>query len=158
MKNDGISLIEVIVVCAIIMTVLGIAGLETKSMASNSSLRTAADDYKWEVQQRRAQAAQENRLYRITVNVTPSNTVVVEQCSNIGTPCAGWATVLTKTLTSSDRTIFIANALYGAGTVTTIQPRGTVTSGSITLQNGRGSTAVISTNLLGRTVATYTFN
>ncbi|GER92316.1 hypothetical protein A45J_0031 [hot springs metagenome] len=152
--QKGYSLVEALVVIAIIAIVAAIAIPNLQRYAANSRLKNAARDIMGDIFLCRERAISENVQYRIQFNIT-NNSYTIEQPAG--------TVIQTKSPSSfADDIRLIQNiptACYaGASTtfnVTTVdfQTRGTMnpTTGTILLTNNRGSTATITYNITGRT-------
>ncbi len=153
--DRGFTLTELLIILCLI-TVIGLIALPSfQRMAINGNLRTAARDLASDFFNLRQRAMAENRMYRIPLNVAGNN-YTLQQCNNTGSACGGYATTLTKNLTS-----VAADIAFDVGGTTVadffIQPRGVATTGRIVLRNGRGSTATINVNATGRANVQFNF-
>jgi type II secretion system protein H len=153
--DRGFTLTELLIVLSLI-TIVGLMAVPSfQRMAVNGNLRTAARDLASDFFHLRQRAMAENRMYRIPLDIAGNN-YTLQQCNNTGSVCAGYATTLTKNLTSVAADI----TFDGGGTNEVdflIQPRGMATAGIIVLRNGRGSTATINVNATGRANVQFNF-
>ncbi len=151
--DRGFTLTELLIILCLI-TVIGLIALPSfQRMAINGNLRTAARDLASDFFHLRQRAMAENRMYQIHLDVAGNN-YTLQQCNNTGSACGGYATTLTKNLTS------VAADIAFDGTTAAdffIQPRGVATAGIIVLGNGRGSTATINVNATGRANVQFNF-
>lgn len=146
--DRGFTLIELVIVL-ILLTTIGLIALPSyQRMAINGNLKSAARDLASDFFNLRQLSMAENRMCRIPLDIA-SNNYTLQQCNNTGSACGGYATTLTKNLTS-----VAADICFDAGGTTEvdflIQPRGLATPGIIVLRNSRGSTATINVNATGR--------
>jgi Tfp pilus assembly protein FimT len=154
--DRGFTLTELLIILCLITVVGLIAVPSFKRMAINGNLKSAARDLASDFFNLKQRAMAENRMYRIPLNVAGNN-YTLQQCNNTGSGCGGgYATTLTKNLTS-----VAADITFDAGGTTVadffIQPRGAATTGIIVLRNSRGSTATINVNATGRANVQFNF-
>jgi type IV fimbrial biogenesis protein FimT len=153
--QKGYSLVEALVVIAIIAIVAAIAIPQLQSYATNSRLKSAARDIMGDFFICKERAVSENRQYRISFNVGANN-YTIDQCNATGSSCAAYTVIQTKTPTTFGNDIRITSAAFGANAAISFQVRGTSESGNVVLTNSRNSTATIKTNITGR--ASVQFN
>lgn len=150
--RKGFSLIELMIVIALMGTIAAIGSFAWNKYTMNANLRAATRDIASDFFVTREKAASENRNYRITLNPALNN-YTIQQGTAAGGP---YAVVNTKALTSYSSDIVLQNANFGLGGNTAgFQPRGIVAAGTVTLGNGRGSTATITVNITGRTYVQF---
>ncbi|MFZ5998804.1 MAG: pilus assembly FimT family protein [Nitrospirota bacterium] len=155
-RQDGFSLVEVLITIAIITIVLTIAIPSFQGYAINRNLKAAARSIESDIFELKERAIAENRQYRMTFTVG-TGTYTIDQCTVTGSSCPAWQAPVgiqqNKTLALFDNSISITNAAFAGGVPTVIfQTRGTVNGagGSVTITNSRGSSAVIAVNITGR--------
>ncbi|NTW06903.1 MAG: prepilin-type N-terminal cleavage/methylation domain-containing protein [Syntrophaceae bacterium] len=156
--NKGFSLVELIIVIAIIGIVLAIASPSFYKYRQNTNLKEATRELAGDITLYRQTAIAQNVRYRIVFNqLTNSYTIQIESPANSGT----YVDVLTKSPASVSSSVIImggANfpSFTGGVAYITIQPRGTMSAGTVWLQHtGRLSTSTITTNLMGKVNVTY---
>jgi prepilin-type N-terminal cleavage/methylation domain-containing protein len=151
--NGGFSLIEMLVVCALLGIMAAVATPSFITYQQNSNLKEAARDLASDINYWRQRAVAEQVRYRIIFNqATNSYTIQIESPANTGNYINLPANA-TKTPNSISSSIIISNVNLPNQWIT-FQPRGTLdASGSVTLQhNIRLSTANINTYFTGRVV------
>ncbi len=133
----GFSLIELLIVVAIFGIVAGMASLTWQRIVANGALRTAARDLAADIALYRQKAVGEGVEYVVTFNVGDNNYTInpgniVKSPASFGSGCAIAATTF-------------------SGDVVTIQARGLLSNGTLTMANTRGSTATMTVDAAGRT-------
>ena len=146
-RRSGFSLIELIVVIALI----GVVGMFSvpafQRYAVNANLKAAAREIMADINNTKQRAIEENvNVYRITFS-TGANNYVLSRTDT--------GTLWTKSPTTIGSDVRITAVTFSGGVIS-FQRRGTSTPGSLTLTNSRGSTAVITVNFTGRTYAQFT--
>ena len=152
-NQHGFSLIEMMMVIAIVTILSAIAIPIFGGFLANRDLKSAARDIAGDIYEYRQRAIAENRVYQITFNV--NGNYVIRQCNDTSSPCSG-TDIATKSPSAFRNGISISGVTIGGPLQ--IQPRGTVSpaGGSVTLQNSRLSTATVTINLTGRTYVDWT--
>jgi prepilin-type N-terminal cleavage/methylation domain-containing protein len=168
---QGFSIIEMIVVVAILGIVCAIAIPSFQRYAVNGNLRSAARDIVSDFNALKGRAMAENREYRLTIS---GNQYSIQACADgIGPdgiwgtaddvattpPCAVWMSPPAGVITPKNPSSFSADIVLSPNSSYVFQTRGTVIAtpaGSIGLANSRGSTANITVNAAGRTSAQFT--
>ena len=146
--RKGFTLVELMIVVALIGIIAAIATPAFQRYAINANLRSAARDITSDFLRLKERAISENVEYMIIFNVA-GNSYTIQQGTAAGAP---YVDLMTKSPASFGSDInFTANTTFGAGA--TFRTRGTVTNGTIGLINSRGSTATIKVNITGRTYA-----
>jgi prepilin-type N-terminal cleavage/methylation domain-containing protein len=160
----GFSLIEMLIVLAIIAILLMIAPSMFSAFRQRTNLREAAGALAEDMKLAKQRAVAENVNHSITFDANninyiinyPDNPPICQQTPQpFGCPCPyggtdqGGVCQITKSLSSFGNGIMI-NSQNFAGNTVTFQPRGTCSAGTITLQNNLNSTIAITTNLMGR--------
>jgi prepilin-type N-terminal cleavage/methylation domain-containing protein len=157
MNTKGLTLLELIVVLIIVLTASVIALPAFQMYSINSNLRSATRELASDFASLKGRALAENRMCQITLNV-PQNSYTLEQCTNEGSPCGGWnafqAEQPVKNLSTYGSDIVFDAAQTSTSTYI-LQTRGTVSEGTIVMQNSRRSTATININPTGRTIVSF---
>jgi prepilin-type N-terminal cleavage/methylation domain-containing protein len=151
-KTKGFSLIELMIVIAVIGIMAGIASLSWQRYVNNANLRTAA----------RGLATDINLMKARAISKTDTNyTMVFDRVANTYT--LNGTAVEIKLLTPPDQpsaSTFIFSLPSGGPTETLIfQARGTLipAGGTIELRNNIGSRAIITYNFTGKTHVTFIY-
>jgi prepilin-type N-terminal cleavage/methylation domain-containing protein len=145
----GFSLIELIIVIALISIVSAIAVPMWQRYTANTDLRAAAREVMADLANAKQQAVEENLdVYRLTFNVAGNSYTL----SRTDTGVTSW----TKSVASLGKGVLIGNVNFGGGSAASFQKRGTASMGNLTLRNGLGSTATITVNITGKSHVDYT--
>jgi len=140
----GFTLVEVLIVIAIMGIVATIASSNWSKYTSNTNLRAAARDVASDFFVTREKAVSESVNYRITFDVAANNYVITKLSDG---------TTQTKTPASFGREIALQTVNFGGNV--DFQTRGTVSNGNLVLVNDRGSKATITVNITGRTYVKF---
>lgn len=144
----GFSLIELIIVIALISIVSAFAVPAWQKYTANTNLKTAAREMMADLSNAKQRAVEENLKYSITFNVAGNNYAL--------SPTDTGVTLWTKELASFGNGIVIESVNF-SGSVVSFQTRGTVSMmGNLTLLNSLGSTAKIIVNITGRSRVEFT--
>lgn len=147
-NKKGFTLIELVITMVLLAIVATISFPIFQRFAINNNLKTAARDIASDIGLFKERAIAENRMFRITLN-TGGNSYTLQQCNGVGSPCGGWTSIQVKNLMG-----YAADINFDPGATTEtdyfFQPRGMVTTGTIVLTNGRGSTGTLTINVTGR--------
>lgn len=147
---SGVTLIEMMIVIAILAIVAGIAYPSFQRLAMNNYLKTATRDLASDIAGLKERALAGYRIHRLRIDVN-NNNYIMEECTNTGSVCNAWNQIGQKNLASVSSDLF-----FTAGTNTTtlrFEPRGTLNPadiGTIILQNRLNSTGRIILNITGR--------
>jgi type II secretion system protein H len=143
-KAKGFTLVELIIVLALLAIVAAIASPSFQRMAINAGLRSAAKDIMSDFANLKARAVAENTPFQITFDMA-NNNYTFPGLANPKSPRAFG-------------NISITGVNFGGGSTINFQTRGTAAAGTVTLkENGRNSTATITVNITGRTWVAYTW-
>jgi prepilin-type N-terminal cleavage/methylation domain-containing protein len=147
----GFSLVEVLIVIAILGVVSGMAVLAWQRIVDNNNLRTAARDVAADMALYRQKAMGKNDNYKISFDIANNSYSITHL------PKAGGAAdpAVNKLLSVFGSGVKLQSLTFTANDID-IQSRGLVDAGSITLVNGRGSQAVITVGFAGRTNLQFT--
>jgi type IV fimbrial biogenesis protein FimT len=140
-RKRGVTLVELLVGLGIITIISTIAVPFFQSYAINANLKSAAREIESDFFDLSQRALTENATYAI-VFAPDQNNYTIQQ---------GGSSIQVKTPTTFGEDIRILSAPFGGGTTIAFQTRGTATAGSVNLANSRGSTAIITVNIAGRT-------
>ena len=146
--REGFSLIEMVIVIAILGIVATFAVPAFQNYVRNRNLKTAAQEIASEFFVTRERSLSENNTYQIVFD-SGTNQYSVQQPpgTNITTK------KIAASASAQDGIVIdtsIANAL-----IFTFQPRGTISSGTINLKNSINSRAAITVNFPSRTYVVY---
>jgi len=144
-NRRGFSLIELIIVIAVLGIVATIAAYAFQGYVNNTNLRTAARDMASDIANTKQKAVSEGLTYRITIS-TGGNSYTITRVNADGTT----TDMGTKIPTAFGANLTINSTNY-TGNIITFQPRGTTSAGNVVLGNSRGSSATITSNTTGRT-------
>ncbi len=146
--STGFSLIELMIVIALISIVSAVAVPTWQKYTANTNLKTAAREVMADLSNAKQRAVEENLdVYRLTFNVAGNYYALTRTDTGV--------TLWTKSLASFGNGIVIDSVNF-SGSVVSLQKRGTVSNGHLILRNGLGSTATITVNITGRTYVEYT--
>jgi prepilin-type N-terminal cleavage/methylation domain-containing protein len=157
-KNNGFTLIEMIIVIAILGIVLAIGAPYFTAYRNSANLKEAARDIASDIQLYKQRAASENVRYRITFNAaaTPNNyTIARESVLNLN----DFAVIGTKQVAFGNPSITMvaAPSFFPGGTAyIDLYPRGTSGNGIVELKHASiSSTYKITTSTMGRVHVDY---
>jgi prepilin-type N-terminal cleavage/methylation domain-containing protein len=146
LNKKGYSLIEMLIVIALIGVLLSIAIPSWMRYRQNADLRTAARGIAGDFFNMKQRAVGEAVNYRITFDQENNR----YQMINTST-----ADTTTRNLSEFGPGIIITHVAFGDDAID-FYTRGTAEAGHIDLQNGIGSTATITVNITGRTYVSFT--
>jgi prepilin-type N-terminal cleavage/methylation domain-containing protein len=149
-SKGGFTLVELMLALFFFAIVTAIAIPSFRGYIDNTKLKAAARQIMSDITDVQLRAKSESAQYRITLNVDPANTYALER---VTAP----AQTQTKTLTEHGSDIRITATTFTSSQVN-FQARGILSEDNktITLRNGRNSTALITTNLAGRPHVQFT--
>jgi type II secretion system protein H len=150
MLRKGFTLIELMIVIAIIGILSAVALFGWRGYQDNVNLRTAARDVVTDISACKQRAVSEGVLYCMQfTDGSPNYSINTSSC---GAPTQTQA----KNLTSFGSGLTISNTNFNSDQVSFL-PRGTLTStGTIVLTNSKNSTATITINITGRAYVSFT--
>jgi prepilin-type N-terminal cleavage/methylation domain-containing protein len=151
-SQKGFSLIELIVVIAIIGIIAMFAVPAWNHYSVNSNSKTAARDIASDIYTAKERAVADNVMYLIEFAVG-SNQYTINKGTYSGGP---WEVTQTKSPSAIGSDVKLTDAAFGAmGSKIFFQTRGTAGSGQVSIANRYGSTATITVNGTGRTYVRY---
>ncbi|MCX5837335.1 MAG: type II secretion system protein [Deltaproteobacteria bacterium] len=146
--STGFSLIELMIVIALISIMLAVAVPTWQKYRANTDLKTAAREVMADLSNARQQAVAENLdVYRLTFNVTGNDYALTRTDTGV----ALW----TKSVALLGSGVVIDSVNFGGSDIS-LNKRGTVSNGNLVLRNSLGSRAKITVNITGRTYVEYT--
>ena len=149
MSNKGFTLIELMIVIAIIGILSSVSMYGWLGYQNNVNLKTAAREVMADIASCRQLAVSGNCDYLIQfTDGSPNYTITAPTC--IPPPPAK-----TKRLTSFGSGLTTTTTTFGTAPVSFIS-RGTSSFGTINLKNSKNSTATITINITGRTYVSFT--
>ena len=158
----GFTLIEAMIVIAIVAIMSAIAIPYYGGFIDNRDLKSAARDIAGDIFEMKERAIAEDRYYQITFNQGASS-YTMHQCAVGDTqlPCITGTDIITKSPSAFKNDIVISAVNLPAGNVIQLLPRGIINpagnaNGNITLRNSRGSRATITISLTGRASVDWT--
>jgi prepilin-type N-terminal cleavage/methylation domain-containing protein len=157
-SSRGFSLLEVIIVLALITVAASIAVPNFRAYRHNTNLKEAARDISSDIALYKQRAVSENRGYRINFSTAANTYTIQQEVVTSGVRTGNYIDLETKIVGAGNATIVILGTPSFSGGVShvTLNPRGTSGAGKATLQNTKSlSTAVITTNLMGRVKVEY---
>ncbi|MGO9377493.1 MAG: Tfp pilus assembly protein FimT/FimU [Dissulfurispiraceae bacterium] len=163
-SQHGFTLIEVMMVITMIAILATVAFPYYGGFLDNRNLKSAAEDIAGDIYlmsqsaSAGSTAANTSGWYQITFTQA-TNSYQMVQCADTATPsCNSNSTIAIKSPSAFSSDITITGVNFNNGNIIQMQPRGIVnpaSGGTITLQNGRQSTATISINLTGRAYVSW---
>jgi type II secretion system protein H len=148
LKKTGFSLIELMIVIALIAIMAALAVPSWQKYRDNSNLKTAAREVMGEIFNAKQRAVEENHDgYRLGFSIVNNNYGLSRTEPDTGVTVTLW----TKSLADSGNGVHIESVNF-TGSIVSFNKRGTTSSlGSVVLGNGFGSAARIAVNITGRT-------
>lgn len=144
---EGFSLVELIIVIALIAIVMSISIPTWQKYRTNSDLKSAAREVMADISDAKQRAVTENSDdYELAFNVSGNSYSLTKS----------GATQWTKSLASYGNGIVFSSVSF-SGTDIHLNKRGTVTNGNLVMRNGLAppSTATITVNITGRTYVVF---
>jgi prepilin-type N-terminal cleavage/methylation domain-containing protein len=160
-KQNGFSLVEVLIVMGIIAIVAVVSSPFLGGFMDNRALKSATRDLTGDIFELRERAINENRWYQITLSVG-ANSYSMSQCNNVntgGTCTGGYTQFAVKSPTAFRTGVRLTNVSFG--TTLQLSPRGLVNpvnGGTIRIINDSASSATITINATGRPRVDWNLN
>lgn len=151
----GFSLIEMMIVIAILAIVLSIAVPNFNKYIHNTNLKTAGRDLAGDIFNTKQTAPAQAVHYKIIFDKNANNYSIIKGGLNSTDPYN--QTITEKILSSVAGYITIDSTTYNSDQIV-FEPRGTTSAGSVTLKNDLGSIITIKTSLMGKVSVQYTLN
>jgi type IV pilus assembly protein PilA len=149
--RTGFSMVELIVVIALISIVTAFAVPVWQNYSANTNLKAAAREVMADLSNAKQRAVEENLdVYRLTFSAVGNSYVLSRTDTGV--------TLWTKSVAGFGSGISIDGANppnFSGGSVVSFRKRGTLSPGNLTLRNGIGSTATITVNITGRTYVQF---
>jgi type IV fimbrial biogenesis protein FimT len=142
----GFSFIEVLTVIAILGIVSSMAAYSWQRYVANNNLRTAARDLAADIALYRQKAVGENNNYTISFDMGNNSYTITNVATGVSNSPKSPSDIV------KDPDVKLNSvAFFPGGVIITIQSRGLVGNGTITMTNSRGSQATITVSSAGRT-------
>jgi len=150
LNRKGMSLIELMIVIAIIGILLSVAIPQWRRYTQNADLKTAARGIAGDFFNMKQRAVGETVDYRISFDVGNNSYQMINADTD--------DVVQTRNISEFGAGVTLNNANFGGAASNQIDfyARGTSKWGSVILNNTRGSTATITVNSTGRTYVSVT--
>lgn len=151
MSRKGFTLIELMIVIAIIGILSAVAMYGWLGYQNNVNLKTAAQEVMADIASCKQRTVSEGIGYCIQFTDGSSNYTIN------ATSCGAPTQTQTKSLTSFGSGLTVSSAAFGFfGQQLSFIPRGTVSAGTVILTNSKGSTGTITTTVTGRAYVKFT--
>jgi len=151
--ENGFSVLETVIVMAILAIVLGLA-FSGRSLIANRRLAGAARDLGTEIRWVEQRARTERRCWRITFAPAAESYTIDFDTSGVWTPASGcggaWTTYATRTMV---RDVDLVSTTFGADQMT-VSPFGNPNAGTVLLARPGGEQRRVTVNVGGRVTIT----
>jgi prepilin-type N-terminal cleavage/methylation domain-containing protein len=148
---QGFSLIEILIVIAILGIVSAMAAFAWQEFVANNNLRTAAHTLAGDIALYRQKAVGKNNSYTINFNITNNTYTITDDDTTDDDKTDDY---IQRNLSDFGEGIQFDGSFtfFGSPTNTIeIQSRGLIGNGTIKMKNSRGSKAEIAVSITGRT-------
>jgi len=155
--NKGFSLVELLIVKAIIGLMVSVASFSWLRYSDNNNMKNAAREIASDFQNCKAKSLSESRSYQILFTTGTTGSYTVSSAAN-ATHGAVSTTKLASSFGNGIGIVFDAGCNgYGAAPTNVIvfDARGTSKMGCVKVTNSRGSSANITTNITGKAYVTF---
>lgn len=149
LDRKGYSLVEMLVVIAIIGVLLSVAMPYWAKYRQNSNLRTAARAVAADIFAMKQRSAGEMINYRITFDQNGNSYSMINTSTG--------NTVQTRNISDFGEGITITAVTFGSSRIN-FETRGTASPGAVTLKNSKDSTATVTVSINGRTHVDFSFH
>jgi prepilin-type N-terminal cleavage/methylation domain-containing protein len=154
---QGFTLMELLIVMAIISVVGVIASYNWNHYVRNTELRTFARELTSDIAKLKQTAIKEELCYQITIHTASNgNNYTIERGNSANCAAAAFTVLETKSPASLGLRggLDINSTTYGSDDIE-FQTRGTISPGSVVMQSSTGSNATITSNVTGKTYVQY---
>ena len=151
-KTNGFSLLELMIVLTIFGVMASIASFSYQRYVNNTNLRAAARELTTDMAKTKQKSVSEGLNYRMTITVGTPGSYTIEQRNAADTAST---VIATKSPTDENKPGLSISSTTYVGNIILFQPRGTTSLGRVVLQNSRGSSATITSNITGKTYVTF---
>jgi prepilin-type N-terminal cleavage/methylation domain-containing protein len=154
----GFTLMELLIVLAIISIVGVIGSYNWNHYVRNTELRTFARELTGDIAELKMKAKKDGLCYRITIYTAANGNKYTLEKANQPGGCDGATFTLQKTKSPASLGLRdglnISSTSY-SGSHINFQTRGTINMGKVIMTNQKGSEATITSNITGKTYVEY---
>jgi prepilin-type N-terminal cleavage/methylation domain-containing protein len=146
-KTKGFSLVEMMIVIAIIGIVATIAFFAWQRYTNNANLQVLAREVSMDMTKNKQMSITQGLHYRMTITTGTPGNYTIERWNAANTALIQVMKI--KSPADFGPGLSIDSTTYVSNTIV-FQPRGTSSSGSVVLKNSINSTATITSNITGK--------